>query len=118
MREQQLRTFRSRQPRRSRQSISFSNGIRGSVVPVQEPVSWLLPSLWCCCRVRNRCGRVRVQLGAKGEQKRLERSKRHTVDLPRVAPDFRDERLLVSGAGLEPAFAMNRFVHGFLPPTL
>jgi hypothetical protein len=35
-----------------------------------------------------------------------------------MAPDFRDERLLVSGASLEPAFAMNRSVHGFLPTTL
>ena len=61
---------------------------------------------------------MRVQLGAKGEQKRLVGSERHTVGLPRVAPDFRDERFFVSGAGLEPAFAMNGFVHGFLPTTL
>jgi len=32
-----------------------------------------------------------------------------------VAPDFRDELLLVRGAGLEPAVAMNHLVHDSSP---
>jgi hypothetical protein len=52
-----------------------------------------------------------VQLGAKDEQQRLVVRERHGVCLPRVALDCSDESVLVLGAGLEPAVAMNHFVH-------
>src|SRR5262249_36947617 len=68
-------------------------------------------SLWFCCRVRNRCGRLPRSARRERRAGAPVGRERHTVGLPRVAPDLRDERLLLRGAGLEPAFAMNRFVH-------
>ena len=52
-----------------------------------------------------------VQLGAKGEQQRLVVRERHAVRLRGVTLDFRDELVLVGGAGLEPAVAMKHLVH-------
>jgi hypothetical protein len=74
-------------------------------------MTFLLLIRLSCSVARDRGRRFLVQFGAEGEQQRLVVRERHPVGLPRVALDFRDEPILVPGAGLEPAVALNHLVH-------
>ena len=65
--------------------------------------------------MRSRGRGVRIQFDAEGEHQCLVVRERHPVRLPSVSTDDLDELVLVVGAGLEPAVAMNHLVHDSSP---